>query len=133
MVCKRAVVTAIAMATTVLGLAGTGVAVADSTPQDEMKAVLRDYRAHAGERFQVHGLVYSDAANWTLAFITGGPTEFYTLNGARAELTGARMREVTQGDEFTGTITVTGRSGNGDPEVTLDEVRVVGHQTQPMH
>ncbi|WP_067720322.1 hypothetical protein [Nocardia yamanashiensis] len=125
---RSAVAAAIAVATTICGFAGAGAAAADSAPQDQMKAVLQDYRAHAGERYQVHGLVYSDAATWTLAFITGGPTEFYTLNGARAELVGPKMREVSTGDEFAGTITITGRAGSGDPEVTLDDVRVVGHR-----
>lgn len=117
-----------------VGTAGTAMALpAPVAPADEsatttedIRPIVLDHQRYAGERFRVHGLVYSDAAVWTLAFVTGGPTEFYTLDGARVELTGSGSRDVTQGDIFTGVITITGEKGISDPEVTLDDVTVVG-------
>ncbi|MFI6867542.1 hypothetical protein [Nocardia sp. NPDC050406] len=131
---KATAATMVALAT-VLGAAGTGVATAEPTPSDaapptrhDMKQVLADYREHAGERFQVHGLVYSDAAVWTLVFLTDGPSEFYTINGARAEIAGPGSEAVRQGDVFTGTVTITDRAGANDPVVVLEDVQVIGHQ-----
>lgn len=125
---------------TIVGASGAAVvegavAWADPVPVDaqplagrDMKQVLTDYRAHAGEQFEVHGLVYSDVAVWTLVFVTDGPAEFYTVDGARAEIIGPDAGGVRQGDIFTGTITVTGQNGVNDPVVHLENVRVVGHQ-----
>ncbi|WP_459961836.1 hypothetical protein [Nocardia sp. IFM 10818] len=113
-----------------LGAAGSAVAMADTTvPTDpDMKLVLQDYREHVGERFRVHGLVYSDAAAWTLVYVTDEPSEFYTIDGARAEVVRPTAEPITQGDIFTGTISITGRAGFNDPVVMLEDVRIVGRQ-----
>ncbi|AYF72621.1 hypothetical protein D7D52_00600 [Nocardia yunnanensis] len=89
---------------------------------------LRDAQSHAGERHTVYGLVYSDAAVWTLAFVNGGPTDYYTIDGARVELAPPAVGKLTQGDVFTGTITITGKQDSGDPVVTLDDYAVIGHR-----
>ncbi|MEV6095852.1 hypothetical protein [Nocardia sp. NPDC051981] len=89
---------------------------------------LRNAEQHAGERYPVYGLVYSDAAVWTLAFVSGGPTDYYTIDGARVELAAPPGRTVAQGDVFTGTITITGKRDSGDPVVALDDVAVIGHR-----
>lgn len=90
---------------------------------------LRDAGQHAGERFPVYGLVYSDAAVWTLAFVNGGPTDFYTIDGSRVELTPPSVGALAQGDVFSGTITITGKQDSGDPVVTLDNFSVIGHRS----
>ncbi|GAB0102366.1 hypothetical protein JMUB6875_13330 [Nocardia sp. JMUB6875] len=89
---------------------------------------LRNAGQHAGERFPVYGLVYSDAAVWTLAFVNGGPTDYYTIDGARVELATPVRGAVSQGDVFAGTITITGKQDSGDPVVTLDDFAIVGHR-----
>ncbi|MEC3916551.1 hypothetical protein [Nocardia sp. CDC160] len=94
---------------------------------------LRNAEQHAGERIPVYGLVYSNAAVWTLAFVSGGPSEYYTIDGSRVELTGPASGTITQGDVFTGTITITGKHDSGDPVVALENVSVIGHRaTDPL-
>lgn len=121
---------AMVMLTTV-GTVGTAVATAEPTDphaHNDLKVVLSDYRSHVGERFEAHGLVYANAAAWTLAFLTDEPSEFYTIDGARAEIAGPAVESIRQGDIFTGTISITGKAGIHDPEVLLEDVRVIGHQ-----
>ncbi|MTE12747.1 hypothetical protein [Nocardia aurantiaca] len=122
------------------GIGGTGSAVALPLPvtgsdggqqpvaDHDLDTRLRNAEQHAGERYPVYGLVYSDAAVWTLAFVNGGPTEYYTIDGARVELTRPTSAAIAQGDVFTGTITITGEHDSGDPVVTLDDVFVIGHR-----
>ncbi|BAW09467.1 hypothetical protein NS14008_29330 [Nocardia seriolae] len=129
---------ALALVTGVLGagMAGahpvsvpaTGSELGGQLSDGSLNVLLRDAHRHAGERYSVYGLVYSDAAVWTLAFVSGGPTEFYTIDGSRVELTGPASAAVAQGDVFTGTITLTGRADSGDPVVVLDGVSVIGHR-----
>ncbi|MGV9662599.1 hypothetical protein ACWDUL_07325 [Nocardia niigatensis] len=96
--------------------------------ENDLNMRLRNAEQHAGEQHPVYGLVYSDAAVWTLAFVSGGPTDYYTIDGARVELAGPAGRTIAQGDIFTGTITITGKHDSGDPVVVLDDVAVIGHR-----
>ncbi|MFD7847426.1 hypothetical protein ACFV4K_31415 [Nocardia sp. NPDC059764] len=118
------------------GIAGAGNAAAlplpatgseGGQPVSDLKLRLHDAGRHVGERYSVYGLVYSDAAVWTLGFVHGEPTRYYTIDGARVELTGPVRESVKQGDEFTGTITINGKNDSGDPVVALDDVSVIGH------
>ncbi|WP_157514208.1 hypothetical protein [Nocardia concava] len=122
-----------------IGIGGMGSAAALPLPvtgsDGEQPAVnqdlnqgLRNPQQHVGERYPVYGLVYSDAAVWTLAFVNGGPTDFYTIDGKRVELAGPVSAHVTQGDVFTGTITITGKHDSGDPVVNLEDFAVIGHR-----
>ncbi|NNH69686.1 hypothetical protein HLB23_07365 [Nocardia uniformis] len=131
---RNTIAAAIVVGAAVLATAGPAMAhpvlsaPTDQAPavETDIRPIVNDHERYAGERFRVHGLVYSNAAVWTLAFVTGGPTEYYTLDGARVELTGDGSRSVSQGDIFTGVMTITGAQGVSDPEVTLDEVTVIG-------
>lgn len=107
---------------------GTVVSLADSPHDMDMKPVLQDFRGHAGERHRAYGPLYSNTAAWNLAYPTGEPSNSYTPDGARAELTGPGARELEAGDIFAGTVIITGRSGSADPEVTVEDIQVVGHQ-----
>ncbi|MGW4242742.1 hypothetical protein [Nocardia sp. NPDC004722] len=111
-----------------LPLPATGSDGGQPVSDHDLNQRLRDAGQHAGERVPVYGLVYSDASVWTLAFVHGGPTDYYTIDGTRVELTGPVSDTVTQGDVFTGTITITGKQDSGDPVVTLDEFSVIGHR-----
>ncbi|MEV6770440.1 hypothetical protein AB0N05_17645 [Nocardia sp. NPDC051030] len=117
---------------------GTGVAAGDADPapgtesgvsEYDVKQILHEHDRHVGERLPVYGLVYSDLSVWTLGFVTAGPSEFFTIDGTRVEITGPRGRELTRGDVFTGTITITGRSDFSDPIVTLEDATVIDHRT----
>ncbi|MFE3193308.1 hypothetical protein ACFXHA_30195 [Nocardia sp. NPDC059240] len=126
-----------------VGMSGMGSAAAQPLPATgsdggqpvsdyDLGQRLRNAEQHAGERVSVYGLVYSDAAVWTLAFVHGGPTDYYTIDGSRVELAGPVGTALTQGDVFTGTITITGKADSGDPVVTLDDASVIGHRpTEP--
>ncbi|MEU6583237.1 hypothetical protein [Nocardia sp. NPDC046763] len=111
-----------------LPLPATGSEGGQPVADHDLNLRLRNAEQHAGERYPVYGLVYSDAAVWTLAFVSGGPTDYYTIDGARVELAEPATRTVAQGDVFTGTITVTGERDSGDPVVTLDDVAIIGHR-----
>ncbi len=131
---RNAVATAVLAVAPLFGAAGTAVSPAspttaepESPAETEVKGMLRDHRGHVGEQARVYGFVYSDAAVWTLAFLSGAPEEYYTINGSRAQVVGTGGDAVRQGDVFTGTITLTGKDNLGDPVVLLDEVTVIGH------
>ncbi|MVU81046.1 hypothetical protein GPX89_27840 [Nocardia sp. ET3-3] len=111
-----------------LPLPATGSDGGQTVSDHDLNQRLRDAGQHAGEKVPVYGLVYSDAAVWTLAFVHGGPTDYYTIDGTRVELARPAGATVAQGDVFTGTITITGKQDSGDPVVTLDDFSVVGHR-----
>lgn len=122
-----------------VGVGNAGVAAAHPVPVTGSDAggqtiggsldpLLRDADRHVGEKYPVYGLVYSDAAVWTLAFVSGTPTDYYTIDGSRVELARPVATPIAQGDVFTGTMTITGKSDSGDPLVALDNVAVIGHR-----
>ncbi|MEV6073214.1 hypothetical protein AB0L82_42285 [Nocardia sp. NPDC052001] len=112
---------------------GTTVATAqppanEPTAEADVTQAVRDHTRHIGERLPVFGHVYSDLPAWPLAFVTADPQEFYDLHGVRVELTGQGAQTLATGDIFTGTMTITGRTGVTDPVVSLDDVHVIDHR-----